>query len=139
MELHLEKYNVRDATLRSLLALANEFGVRYPDRSQQEKLQEISDALEARVQDEIDDAIKSNAPDVEDDPDIPVDWADIVLMEDGQVINFKGVLYQKACNVQVADLGWDVEPNKGHRITYCIKQFNHKGLDHEDLEGNVRP
>ena len=59
MDLKLDKFNVRDATLRSLLALANEFGIKDPSKEQMEKLQDISDTLENRVQDEIDKALKN--------------------------------------------------------------------------------
>lgn len=136
MDLKLDKYNVRDATLRSLLALANEFDIKEPTKEQMEKLQEISDELEARVQDEIDKGLKNFAPAAqEEDLYPPASEEDVYLNEEGgevkQVIH-KGVVFGRLCNEPVH---FDHELGQG---TTCIKQWGHLNAEHEDSEGRFR-
>lgn len=136
MDLKLDKYNVRDATLRSLLALANEFDIKEPTKEQMEKLQEISDELEARVQDEIDKGLKNFAPAAqEEDLYPPASEEDVYLNEEGgevkQVIH-KGVVFGRLCNEPVY---FDHELGQG---TTCIKQWGHLNAEHEDSEGRFR-
>ena len=128
MDLKLESYNVRDATMRSLLALAHEFGVRYPTKEQQEKLAEISDALEARVQDELDSVMRRHPLEQETSDEKYVEWSEVVQMENGALLNVNGTVYQKACNEPVF---------VDDEVTYCIKQWDHKSPKHEDKNGMV--
>src|SRR6476469_5739551 len=47
------------------------------------------------------------------------------LQQDGDTLNVRGVLYQKACNKKVYDDGVS-------EVTYCIKQFGHSSIICED-------
>jgi hypothetical protein len=136
MDLKLDKFNVRDATLRSLLALANEFGIKDPTKEQMEKLQDISDALENRVQDEIDKHLKNFAPAAQEEEMYPAaSDEDVFLnMEHDEVVQVihKGVVFGRFCNEPVH---FDHELGKG---TTCIKQWAHINPEHEDSEGRLR-
>lgn len=135
MDLKLENYNVRDATLRSLLAAANEFGIKTPTDGQMDVLSEIGDALEARVQDAMDQEVK-NATSIEvEDEFVPAEEVDTHLhMENEEVdtITHKGVVFGKFCNESVF-----YDPENGVS-TSCIKKWNHMNPEHEDIEGNLR-
>ena len=135
MDLNLNRYNVRDATLRSLLALANEFGIKEPKKEQMEKLQEISDELEARVQDEIDAQAKVNDIQIEEETFVVAEDSDIFLeMEGDEVkhITHKGVVFGRFCNEPVH---FDHDTGQS---THCIKQWAHLNAEHEDSEGRFR-
>ena len=136
MDLNLDKYNVRDATLRSLLALANEFGVKEPSKEQMDKLQDISDELEARVQDEIEKSVKNAAPAAQEEEMYPAASEEDVFLneENGEVkqVIHKGVVFGRLCNEPVH---FDHEIGQG---TYCIKQWGHINVEHEDSEGRFR-
>lgn len=136
--LKLDQYNVRDATLRSLLMVTQIFMVESPSKEQQEQLGEVADALEARVQDEIDKSQKAYATTVEDDPfeDLDVGGKHI-----GHVVKYgdtiasvvvDGLIFGKLCNEAVS---YD---DAGHILTYCIKRWGHLNVIHEDEEGNER-
>jgi hypothetical protein len=98
-----------------------------------ERLQLLCEKLEARVEDALDEAkaIRTE-PAVEDAPnDVPLVETDIFLMEDGEVLNYKGILYKKSCNRSV------VRASDGAvEDTYCIKQWGHQNPIHEDEFGN---
>lgn len=107
-----------------------------------DRLQELADKLEARVQDEIDSAMAVRTePAPEDDPNgpsyVPVDEDDEVtkVMFEGEVefVVINGIVFKKMCNEPVAEV---LDADGGR--TYCIKQWGHKSPDHEDQEGNVR-
>ena len=136
MDLKLDKFNVRDATLRSLLALANELGIKNPTKEQQEKLQDISDALENRVQDEIDKAVKNFAPTPQEEEMYPAaeEFDTFLNVEEGEVksVIHKGVVFGRFCNEPVM-----FDHDTG-RSTTCIKQWAHINPTHEDSEGNER-
>lgn len=136
MDLKLDKFNVRDATLRSLLALANVLGVKEPTKEQQEEMQEISDALEARVQDEIDNAAKTVQTPVEEEHFVEAETSDVFLDADdsGEIarVIHKGVVFGRLCNEPVH---FDHETGTG---SYCIKQWAHLNAEHEDSEGRFR-
>jgi hypothetical protein len=98
-----------------------------------ERLQQLCEKLEAYVDDKIEaGAAIRTEPVVEDAPnEEAVDESEIFLQNDGDTLNVRGVLYQKACNTKVYDDGVS-------EVTYCIKQFGHNGLIHEDRFGNER-
>jgi len=135
-DLNLVKYNVRDATIRSLLALCNEFGIKAPTPEQQITIQEISDQLENRVQDEIDAQAKVDAIQVEEETFVTVEDSEIFLElgEDGEPrhITHKGVVFGKLCNEPVH---YDHETGQ---TSFCIKQWNHLNAEHEDSVGRFR-
>ena len=101
-----------------------------------ERLLQLSEKLEARVEDALD-AAKAvrEEPVSEDAPnEVAVEESDIFLMEDGEVLNYKGVLFQKACNERVySSDGPDEQYN-----SYCVKRWGHVGYQHEDMEGRTR-
>lgn len=49
----------------------------------------------------------------------------------GEVINYEGANYYKACDVWVTKL-------EGGGQSYCVKRVGHPGFLHEDYDGNVR-
>jgi hypothetical protein len=98
-----------------------------------ERLQQLCEKLEAYADDKIEaGAAIRTEPVVEDAPnEEAVDESEIFLQNDGDTLNVRGVLYQKACNTKVYDDGVS-------EVTYCIKQFGHNGQLHEDRFGNER-
>lgn len=141
MDLNLKDYNVRDATLRSLLGVAHALGATKPEPSQQEEFAEIADQLEARIQDELE---KISGPEKEtvekepfqevpknseNDPDVFLVW---VNEEVSQVV-VNGAIFGKFCNALV----WSDPDNPDHN-TLCIKQWGHANMMHEDAEGHDR-
>lgn len=141
MDLNLKDYNVRDAMLRSLLSLANEFGIKHPEKEQQEKLADIADQLENRVQDELD-AIEKRFRDggttvVEEESFMVMEVEGVEAHfdyegEDIKHIVVNGAIYGKFCNEPVH------HDNDTGVSTYCMKQWAHLNPEHEDSEGRLR-
>jgi len=100
-----------------------------------ERLLLLSEKLEARVEDAIEDAAAVRTEAVPEDApnEIEVDPADIFVMNDGDILNYKGVVYQKACNELVSSGDESVLAS-----TYCMKRWGHNHPEHEDMEGNRR-
>jgi len=99
-----------------------------------ERLLQLSEKLEARVEDALD-AAKAvrEEPVSEDAPnEVAIDESDIYLMNDDLTINYKGLLFHRTCNQPVAP------ETEGTFPTYCIKVANHQHPEHEDIEGNRR-
>jgi hypothetical protein len=103
-----------------------------------ERLLALSEKLEARVEDEVEKASAIRDEPAEEDGNAPdevaVEEGDIFVMHGGETLNYKGVVYQKACNSRVLAAGSHGDTPD----TWCIKRWYHRGLDHEDMEGNVR-
>jgi hypothetical protein len=101
----------------------------------EERLLELSEKLEARVEDAIENAAAVRTEAVPEDApnEIEVDPADIFIMNDGDILNYKGVVYQKACNELVSSGDESVLAS-----TYCMKRWGHNHPEHEDMEGNRR-
>lgn len=100
-------------------------------KTDNDRLIELSEKLEGRIQDELELAAKANQP-AEDAPDEDVEnvsWSEIVLMEDGSFLNLKGAIYQKACNEPVLN-----DDDLGDH-TFCIKRWGHRSPQHEDQDG----
>lgn len=99
-----------------------------------ERILQLSEKLEARVEDAID-AAKAvrEEPVSEDAPnEVAIVETDIFLMNDDLTINYKGILFHRTCNQPV------VPETEGTFPTYCIKVANHQHPEHEDIEGNRR-
>lgn len=105
-----------------------------------ERLQLLCEKLEARIQDEIDSltAVRTE-PTPEDAPNDPleVDVASQIFAsgtdaDSSEFLNWEGRLFKKMCNERV-----HTDPDSGES-TYCIKQWAHQGIEHEDMEGNIR-
>jgi hypothetical protein len=103
----------------------------------EERVQLLSEKLEARVEDSIN-AAKAvrEEPAEEDEPNRfePVDGRHIHLVIEDEVIKqvvVDGVLFNLTCNQRVKSGGIQ-------EATYCMKQWGHKAPEHEDMEGNYR-
>lgn len=104
-------------------------------KTDDDRLIDLIEKLEGHIQDQIDEAGKANLPTGEDAQNAPdeetVAWSDVVLMEDGSLLNLGGVVYQKACNEPVIS-----QSGVGAlESTFCIKRWGHKNPLHEDSEG----
>jgi hypothetical protein len=98
-----------------------------------ERLQKLCEKLEAYVDDKLEaGAAVRTEPVVEDAPnEEAVDEGEIFLQNDGETLNVRGILWQKACNHEVYNDGVS-------EVTFCIKQFGHDNPIHEDRFGNER-
>lgn len=96
-----------------------------------DRVAELMEKLEARVQDALDEKdapVKEKL--LEEIDEENVDWSDVVLLEDGAIANIKGAVYAKLCNEPVYE--------NNEKRTYCMKQWAHVSVQHEDLYGWVR-
>lgn len=116
-------------------------GVAHPViRTDDDRLQLLCEKLEGRIQDDLD-ALSSertvfSSELVSQDP-IEVDisaqiFADGTDADGSKFLNWQGRLFKKMCNERVY-----TDPDSGEG-TFCIKQWDHQSLQHEDWEGNVR-
>lgn len=116
------------ATREAIMVVDNEVTLRTDD----DRLQLLCEKLEARIEDAIDEGksvmLEENVVDAPDEE--PVVDTDIFVMEDGDILNYRGVLYMKMCNMVVL--------REEDRNTFCCKQWEHESPEHEDKEGNVR-
>lgn len=107
-----------------------------------DRLQMLSEKLEARVEDSIE-AAKApvEMPDDTDDTFSNVDGHNVTLQH--EYVEFAqdniitkvvvdNVVFVLMCNERVY-----TDPDTGE-TSVCIKRFGHKGIDHEDEEGNMR-
>lgn len=101
-----------------------------------DRLQQLCEKLEARVEDAIEAAVDPPSLPDDDEPEKFLDadrdsitevWAD----DDVFQIVRNGVIFGKFCNTQVYD--------DGVNRTACIKQWGHNNHIHEDQYGNEYP
>lgn len=114
-------------------------GVRADLEVDNDRLQELCEKLEARVEDAIEAASAVRTEPVEEDE--PVRYEDSTdedvitkVFRDNELhqVVVDGVVFMKACNERVEnDLATSIR-------TFCIKQWGHINPDHEDEFGNVR-
>lgn len=95
-----------------------------------ERLADLCEKLEVRIEDAIDAGKTPEVmPDFEDEL-IPINESDIWVTPDDSLLTTKGVVFIRACNAVVI--------NGGVELTYCIKKYDHRDPQHEDMEGNVK-
>jgi hypothetical protein len=102
-------------------------------RTNDDMLQLLCEKLEARVEDALDAARSSVIAEVEEDAtdEEPVEWSDVVLLEDGDILNVKGVVYQRACNKPVVS-------GQVTDDTFCVLRWGHRGDLCMDMNGEFR-
>lgn len=136
LEFPLEELEIPPA-IKLMMQAALATGIEMEKGAEQtERLLQLSEKLEVRVEDAID-AAKSvrDEPVEEDEPNKfedaePSDTQ--LVIENGEVyrVVHKGVIFAKLCNVRVSVFD-DYQ-------TTCIKEWGHEGYSHEDRFGGVR-